>query len=326
MRGEQRLKPLMIIPTLEKNALTIPYIGLAMKFTDVLRETKLLIIAGNSLRDQHIKGYIRERLDSLHVLLVSPSAGKSRDVFDQPDRMHTLNAGFSEFLTFGADRLLQLGKEIASADLDSRFLGDAVQAFITEVSRDVEEDASLRSNPELYRLWMQLQGASVTARVAAVKGLSIHRHPAINTRLSSLLENDPDPPVRVAALDYLFNVLGTDSVPALGAALNRDPAQEVQMEAALALISMGTDGPTRPWLEQARGRQELRPVVRDIIQESLAKVGYSKPQRIDREVYGQVWAGELAKYETQVFLAIQGGFPHQCTHLRGGIGSWRHRN
>ena len=110
VRGDQRLRALMIIPTLEKDALGTPYVELSVRFTDALRESKLLVIAGNSLRDRHIRDYVRARMQSLQVLLVSPSATHLASSLGPPDRVHAINAGFLEFLTVGGAPITRTGR------------------------------------------------------------------------------------------------------------------------------------------------------------------------------------------------------------------------
>lgn len=186
----------------------------------------------------------------------------------RPDRTYALNAGFSEFLTLGRDGLLRLGQAIAHAQADDGVVRGEVERFIAEVSRDVQDDTTLRDNPELYRLWSLLGDGAMITRVAAVKELAAHPHPAVVRRLIYSLQNDPGPPVRVAVINTLMRLDSTSSVATIGEVLLRDQAQEVQMEAALALIALGLDS-ARPWLEKAVGRPDLGRVARRVIERML---------------------------------------------------------
>jgi HEAT repeat protein/SIR2-like protein len=267
VRGAQRLKSLMIIPTLEKEALGDPYIGLAVRFTDILKESRVLIVAGNSLRDKHIKAYIKERLRTLHVLIVSPSASQHQASLGNPDRTHALNAGFSEFLTFGRAALLELAKSVAAGD--EAGVGEAVGRFIATVSRDVEDQSSISGDPALASLWKQLDEASPPKRIEAVRSLGGYHHPAVRRRVTLALSGDASAAVRVAAVGALIRVAQQEAATALGGALLNDPSPDVQLEVILALKHLGDTGENREWLSKGLARPDLGPAVKSTLQEAL---------------------------------------------------------
>jgi hypothetical protein len=267
-RGSQVLRPLMIIPTLEKGALRSPYIGLAMRFTDILKETRLLIVAGNSLRDKHVRAYVQERLAHLHVLLVSPSAGQNREILGNVDRTHALNAGFSEFLTLGGVALLRLATEVSAAT-DDTAVHAAVEKFISEVSRDVSDETAVRGDPQMEALWKQLGSSSASRRIEALKALSKYSHPAILRRINTALAQDASPAVRVAAVDMLTRMAGKEASAALEKALSEDVIEDVQLEAALALRSLGVSEGSRAALAQRLARPNVTPALRTVLDETL---------------------------------------------------------
>lgn len=265
-RGSQRLRPLMIIPTLEKQALNEPYVGLSMRFTDVLRESRILIIAGNSLRDGHLRGYIKQRLSGLHVLIVSPNAVATAAALGESDRICALNAGFSEFLTLGATALMEMVDQ-AMAVTDDGAIGETIRRFVATAARDIEDDAAVREDPQFKPIWTDLTSASVPIRVAATKALATHPHPAVVRKVTQILQTDSSASVRVAAIDSLMRLLSVEAAEEVSAALLRDGAMDVQMEAALALIRLGESG--RPWLVIARAREGLLPTVRALIDRTM---------------------------------------------------------
>ena len=264
LRGDQRLRPLMIIPTLEKEALGDPYIGLAVRFTDVLKDIRLLIIVGNSLRDRHLKAYIQQRIDQLHVLMVSPLASGSRNVLLRPDRTHTLDAGISEFLGFGGAALSVLRDEIAE-QLTDESIRAAVQRFIGKVSEQVADESSIVGNEELATSWRKLSSTSIPVRVAAVTTLGRHPHPAVVRRLRSTLATDTSEHVRVAAIDALLAVSGSTGVDAIGEVLCKDSSVDVQLEAALALVRPDMAKAAAPWIERRLAEVGLTPTLRLIL-------------------------------------------------------------
>jgi SIR2-like domain/HEAT repeats len=270
LRGDQRLRPLMIIPTLEKEVLAGPYIGLAMRFTDVLKESRILVVAGNSLRDRHIKEYIQHRLKDLHVLLVSPSASRNRDIFGvrNRDRTHALDAGFSEFLTLGGAALAQLARTAVAAD--DAGVAAAVEQFIADVSQGVEDAGAVSTDPDLARLWKQLDAESGASRVQAVKELAKHPHPAISRRLAGILNNDTSSVVRVAAIDSLAKLNGQNAATSLGDVLLKDTSPDVQVEAALALAHLGIAGQNHALLQQALDQPSVEAPVKEVIRDVLS--------------------------------------------------------
>jgi hypothetical protein len=268
LRKDQRLRPLMIIPTLEKQALSEPYIGLSLRFTDVLKDAKLLIIAGSSLRDTHIKSYIQNRLTNLQVLLVDPAAERNLKVFQQQERVHALNAGFSEFLTLGGQALLKLGRDI-SGIMHSDDIVKQVDQFIAEVSRDIDDNVTISADPNLARLWKSLKALSLPVRVAAIEGLCAYTHPAVTRHLVSILRSDVDPHVRVAAVDAVTKISGTGAIAILGEALKSDTSLEVRIEAALALIRLGCVGELRDLFQHSLVVNDIPPTLRAIIEEGL---------------------------------------------------------
>lgn len=268
-RGAQVLRPLMIIPTLEKAAMRAPYIGLAVRFTDVLQETRLLVVAGNSLRDKHIRAYVQERLGRLHVLLVSPSAAQNRDILGNVERTHALSAGFSEFLTLGGAALLQLATEVDATSNDAA-VGAAVEKFIAEVSREVSDETAVSADPEMEALWRQLGHSSIPRRIEALKTLGKYAHPAIVRRISTALAKDESSAVRVAAVDTLTRMVGAEASIALERALLEDSVEDVQMEAVLALRSLGISESNKAVILQRLDRHDVTPAFRTVLGETLA--------------------------------------------------------
>lgn len=269
VRGDQVLRPLMIIPTLEKEALGEPYIQLAMKFTDVLAETKLLIVAGNSLRDKHIRNYIQGRLDTLHVLLVGPRATQKVNVFGRPDKTHALDAGFSEFLTLGGQALRSLMEDLLHMEESDDVLQNRVQQFMDQTVRNLDDEAILSTNPELARLVQQAREGSIAARSVAVDSLGDHPHPAVIRVLTSVLETATESPVRVSAVSSLVRLGGTEVIESIGQILIRDVSQDVQMESALALAQLRSSNAAIEWLKRANERRDVNPAVRTVISEIL---------------------------------------------------------
>lgn len=270
VRGNQELRPLMIIPTLEKQALGDPYVHLAMRFTDVLHETAVLIIAGNSLRDRHIRSYIQGRLGQLNVILVSPRASQRRGVFNNPKRTYALDAGFSELLKLGGAIFSRMGEQLTQVSVaDDEAVRVVIETFITDASRNLTDDAVISADPNLAGLFRDSRMGNTPERAAAVRSLSEHPHPAVVRRLVETLESDSEVPVRVTAVSSLAQIHSPEAMKAIASALLRDAAQDVQMEAALALVQETGNDEARGLLDLACKRTDLAPVVRTVIDEAL---------------------------------------------------------
>jgi hypothetical protein len=272
-RSGQLLRPLMIIPTLEKEALGDPYIELAMRFTDVLKETRVLIVAGNSLRDRHIRSYIHGRINSLHVLLVGPRTSRKREIFGQPERTHALDAGFAEFLTTGGDAFQRLTTKLTALSRDDdAAVGVSIEEFIAETSRTINDESALATNPELAKLWREATEASPPIRSNAVTELSKHPHPAIVRRLVEVIQKDSEAAVRVSAVSSIMKLDPSQAVEILDSVLLTDQSQMVQMEAALGLIQLQDLDGAFAALQRAQQRTDINPSVRSVIEESLGGI------------------------------------------------------
>ncbi len=257
VRGDQTLKPLMIIPTLEKDALGTPYVQLGLKFTDVLSEARLLVIAGNSLRDRHIRACVESRIQNLVVLLIGPSANRSRDILGCPDRTFALATGFSEFLTLAASEFRKLAARAVSG-VDDAEIKKALEEFVSNAGARVKSADIRNTHPELFQLFEQLRTGTIPARIRAVRRLSDFSHPTVIGRTIEALETDDAAGVRVAAIEVLVALSGLAAVPILKDRLAQDDSTDVLIEAVLALHSLGQEGDSI--LKEGVGREFPPPV------------------------------------------------------------------
>ena len=267
-RGEQSLKPLMIIPTLEKEALGPPYQKLATIFSDTLSKIRLLVIAGSSLRDVHIREHVTSRLTRLHVLIVSPNASHLKNVFRKPDRTHPLSVGFSEFLTVTWTRFEQLLDRLVETDGSDDADAAAVEEFVADASQGIQAEETLKGQPELYGLIKDLRSDQVANRADAALKLGAHPHPSVISRLRDVLCRDPEPAVRVNAATALFRVQGAGAVDVFQASLERDSSPIVQLEVVLALGKVGSHE-AQAVLRGVRDLQKIQTTVRTVVAELI---------------------------------------------------------
>ena len=235
VQGDQVLRPLMIIPTLEKEATKHPYTRLATHFGDVLRDVRVLLIIGSSLRDDHIRGVIETRMSGLNVLLVNPDAGNLVPLLGDSQRVHGVSAGTSEFLHHGLDKLLEWARDAGEDGLSDEEVASQLRGVAKAIERTIAEEEVWNQSPELARVRGELADDHVTTRRTAIDRLSNHRHPAVMRRVQEILANDSHPEVRVGAVSVLMEGLGTLAIPALKKAAHGDDSVMVRREAVLAV-------------------------------------------------------------------------------------------
>lgn len=264
VKGKSALRPLMIIPTLEKQALAHPYVILATAFTDVLKDTSLLVVCGSSLRDRHVREYIEARLASLRVLVVSPTAEESRGLFRDPNHIHPLPIGFEEFMgAFGF--VSDLVGKLAKQD------GDTVQArdleiLVNSVMDQVRSEEALKQDPILARALSQLRSPSPATQLDAIQELSDSGRPAASKPLiAKLHDTDANPLVRMACVAPLVRLIGEEAIPALVAAIEADDVAEVRREAVLGLRKLGSAADARKALASLSMNDDEDPVIRAVI-------------------------------------------------------------
>lgn len=233
-RRDHNLRPLMIIPTLEKQTTTEPYVHLATWFGDALRDTRVLIVIGSSLRDDHIRGVVRTRMELLHVVLVNPDAGSQHELLGFPRRTHLLAASAADFYRLGMGTLRRLSAELTEDMTDEELRGRLVET-LAAIEKAIAEEAAWTSSANLKELRRALESPSVTVRRNAVLALGSEKHPAVTARVIEVLRRDGSPEVRAAAVSALLQAKGSLSIIQLAEAAQRDSSPMVRLEATLAL-------------------------------------------------------------------------------------------
>ena len=205
--GERALRPLMIIPTLEKAILKRPYAGLLTQFSDGLKEIDVLVVIGNSLRDDNLRNTISERASDLDVILINPAAANQTNIVRHPENTHALSIGIEEFIGVGLDTFARLLDK-----LDALPPGDAmerqnlIKSVVAEVSAAAEQAASLS---DLVRDQIaRIGNTDVDVRLDAIKSVTAPAHRVITELLRNVVTSQGDESVRLAAIDALADVEG----------------------------------------------------------------------------------------------------------------------
>lgn len=251
-RGGSDLEPLMIIPTLEKEALSAPYNQLSLRFSDDLGRSRLVVVLGSSLRDEHLVGTITYRADRVVALVVSPRA---RDVATRLVGVPTvpLAVGTEQFLTVSVPALLELIRNATSHDSSPEDLEPLVEAFArTEDARIAEHYALTSEEREALET---LSSSEKERLLPALRMLAGSRHPQVLTAVQALLEHEAAE-VRSTSAGVLAVPGDEGTVPRLsGLALN-DPAPLVRLEAALALRRIGGEAAEEALRRRAEERAD----------------------------------------------------------------------
>lgn len=231
--GARTLRPLMIIPTLEKAILRKPYMGLLTQFSDALKEMDLFIVIGNSLRDDHLRNTIAERAHRLNIVLVNPAARDQIDIFGHREITHAMPMGIDQFIELALDPLNHLLDDLMGEGADRRERIEAFAAQVTARADQLQEmDAEAREQLEA------LKSGPLESQLGVLDLVDGSSHPAIVDEVRRLLLDAVDEGLRVAAIDAFVAARGPDSAEVLGEIVRTPGSLSVRAEAALALRSL----------------------------------------------------------------------------------------
>jgi NAD-dependent SIR2 family protein deacetylase len=236
--GARALRPLMIIPTLEKAVLKQPYAGLLTQFSDALNEVDVFVVIGNSLRDDHLRNTVIARMSRLNLVLVNPSSKDQLNIAERPSATHAVPLGIEQFIDFGLEpfrRLLMALDALPSEDRAAQ-----IQNFARELEAMADQRQSM-SREDSDRL-LALQSGSVELQLAALTSKGRCVHPLLVDEAKNLALNATDEAVKIAAIDALVEARGPDSAQELADIVLSPAGLTVRAEAALALQGLGHDG------------------------------------------------------------------------------------
>lgn len=248
-RDGSTLRPLMIIPTLEKDVLGDPYSHLAHLFSARLSRTTLLVVMGSSLRDEHLISAIRYYADDLVVLVIGKGADEAANRLEG-NRTFTLEASAEVFLDHSTRQLLQL-VEKASEDYSFEELSTLVEEFAGEQRRMLSEIDDL--DEEERRYLSALRSEVPSAVLPALSRLRGKANQILIDATISLLDS-PEEVIRSTAAGNLGTVASTEALEPLRRLALDDPMPLVRIEAGLALHEIGTPE-ARAALEEYQERQ-----------------------------------------------------------------------
>ena len=249
-REGNELEPLMVLPTLEKDALGEPYSHLNHLFTEIMSDTLFVVAVGISLRDNHIVGAINFNADDVIVLLVDidPTVPGHQIPGIRNVKLGADAKTFFEASVFRlSDVLVECVAKGRTMDLLSvleEFANEEAMELAKKKALSVPQQKALERlvvstrSDELLEAIQILRGVSEDGVIQAIGEASNEKYPS---------------DVRKAVAGCLGFSGTRAAIMWLGKIASEDMSSDVRLEAYLALAAIGSDMATEA-LEEARGR------------------------------------------------------------------------
>ena len=236
--GNRALRPLMIIPTLEKVVLQNPYATLLTAFSDALRETEILIVVGSSMRDAHIRNTIGTRSDGLEIVLVNPQPENQSSMFGDGACVHLLPIGMEEFIDVGLPLLVDTLGQPSSEDKGElrKLLGE----YAMEVSRAVSDIGEMSEDDR--RLLERLRTSSPDERMEIMRNIEKPVHREVMATIRKGAREGVSEGERIAAIDVLVTMEDIQSVDLLFEIAEEASSLSERAEAVLAVKEIAKHG------------------------------------------------------------------------------------
>ena len=249
-REGNELEPLMVLPTLEKDALGEPYSHLNHLFTGIIPDTMLVVAVGISLRDNHIVGALDFNANSVVVLLVDVDPTVPGRQISNIKNVK-LVADAKTFFEGSIFRLADVLVEFGRSGMKKRDLLDTIEKYANDEANELAKKRTLTDaqqnaleqlvtsakNDELLEAIQTLRGVNEDGVIQAVGEASNKKYPS---------------DVRKAAAGCLGYSGTRAAIGWLGKIASEDASSDVRLEAYLALAAIGSDLATEV-LDQARG-------------------------------------------------------------------------
>lgn len=235
-RSGKQLRPLMVLPTMEKSTLHDPYTLLAQQYTLVLDRASLIIIIGSSLRDEHLANVIRYGSSHSVVMVIGV------DTREAAERLRGVGCVAMETTT-------EVFLQVCLPLLDALFA--AAGSDDLELTRNAALEFVQNAEPlvlEATRLNPSQRAALTVTRTSSVKhkllsALQVLRgcsEPVVLREVMRLaVHSEAD--VRASALATAASSCSESVIGCLRTAATDDSILAVRLEAALGLNALATD-------------------------------------------------------------------------------------
>ena len=248
-RQGRELEPLMVLPTLEKEAMEDPYGNLMHVFTETLSRGGLVIAMGTSLRDAHLVSAMNYSNKKIVVLVID---NEPELAIKQIPRVKSLplKVDMSECLKTLSLPLVELAERCAGTSSTGEIF-EEVSRFVTEQTERLRGWHKI-SEKERDQIEMLRNGDNEVNKIEAIRRLQGLSNPEIVDAISSCLMQEQSPAVRKAAAGSLGLSKNSKAVDVLAYLAAHDNSPDVRLESYLALREIGGDE-SRKALEIAEG-------------------------------------------------------------------------
>ncbi len=248
-RQGRELEPLMVLPTLEKEAMEDPYGNLMHVFTETLSRGGLVIAMGTSLRDTHLVSAMNYSSEKIVALVID---NEPESAIKQIPRVKSvpLKADMSECLKTLSLPLVELAERCGEISCTKKIF-EEVNRFATEQAERLRGwDGISEEQKEQIRILRN--GDNEINRIEAISRLQGLSHPEIVDAVSLCLAQEQSPAVRKAAAGSLGLGKSAKAVGVLAHIAAYDNSPDVRLESYLALCEIGGNE-ARKALEVAEG-------------------------------------------------------------------------
>lgn len=236
-REGHEIEPLMVLPTLEKEALGDPYGHLNHLFVETMSRTKIVIAIGTSLRDDHLVSAINYNTDNIVVLLVDTDPARARTRIPGVESI-TLKASTEDFLNVSTGRLVSLFESCVE-ERDRAEIIQEVNDFARREFEEISQSISMTEDQReaLYAIRSDSNENDILRALQNLHGVANGR--VIETVISKCHPSNSDV-IRKAAVGCLGLSGSPAAVAALQAVATEDQSPDVRLEGYLALRNIGT--------------------------------------------------------------------------------------
>ena len=237
-RGGHNIEPLMVLPTLEKDALGELYGHLHSLFVESMSRTKLVIAIGTSLRDAQLVSVINYRAPRVVVLLVDTHPESAAIQIPSVSTVK-LRASAEEFLSVSSDRLVDL-IETCAKETEIAAIEEHVSAYAEGEAEEIRHRSAMtvEQRDALGVVVSDDNEASLLVALQQLHGAA--QSNVLNAVVARSLAPNVDS-VRKAAAGCLGVIGGPTAVGALSKIATEDLSSDVRLEAYLSLRRMESD-------------------------------------------------------------------------------------
>ena len=247
-RQGRQLEPLMVLPTLEKDALDDPYGYLMHTFTETLSSGGLVVTIGTSLRDKHLVSAMNFSSANIVVLVIDSDPESAIQRMPNVTSV-ALRANTSECLLALFEPLAELAERCASISCTSK-LSKEVRRFASEQDRVLHEWRTM-TNKQREQINVLKGTGNDMDKIEAIHRLQGLQDTGVIEAVSALLTPEQPPEIRKAAAGCLGLSRNSSAVEVLANVATQDESPDVRLESYLALHEIGGIEATEA-LESAR--------------------------------------------------------------------------